>query len=262
MKAFIPAMLFALVTSCGSVKKIAYLDDVPDSTLSAPYAITTAAFTNPLIKPNDLLQISILTLDPESNSILTAANSGNFTIQTSSSAAGASPQSVPGFMVDKDGFIELPLAGKIKVAGLTTFAARDSISGRIARLYKDPVVSVRYANFSISILGEVARPANYIVPNEKVSILDAIGMAGDLTIYGKRENVLLMRDSAGQKLFVRFDLSSSALIQSPYFYLQQGDIVYVEPNKAKISSSDAVRTRNITLGASAISLLIVLFSRI
>jgi polysaccharide export outer membrane protein len=123
------------------------------------------------------------------------------------------------------------------------------------------VVSVRFANFNITVLGEVARPATYVVPNEKVSILDAIGMAGDLTIYGKRENVLLIRDSLGIKKMMRFDLNSTSTLLSPYFYLRQGDVVYVEPAKSKIAASDAVKTRNITLLGAGLSLLIVIFSR-
>lgn len=261
MKVFIPAVLFALVTSCGSAKKIAYLEDVPDSLYNNTFTTTLFTYTDPVIKPNDILQISILTLDPQANSILTAANSASFAVQSGSISASA-PPSINGFMVDKDGNIELPLAGKIKVQGSTTTEAKEMIRNRIAALYRDPVVSVRYINFTITVLGEVARPSSYTVPNEKISVLDAIGMAGDLTIYGKRDNILLVRDSADKKIYARLDLNASSITQSPYFYLRQGDVLYVEPNKAKIASTDAAKTRNIGLAATGLSLLIVIVSRL
>lgn len=254
-------LLGILISSCNTAKNITYFQNVPDSIFSKSYTTTIAQFSDPVIQSNDILQVSILTLDPQSNSILTPANSGSFSVQVGAST-GAIPQTISGFMVGSDGCIELPLAGKIKVAGLTTTEARDLIGTKVAVLYKQPVVSVRLANFTVTVLGEVARPSTYVVPNEKISILDAIGMAGDLTIYGKRENILLSRDSSGHKIFTRFNLNSSDIMQSPYFYLKQGDIVYVEPSKSKAATTDAARTRNITIGASIISLLIVLFSRL
>src|SRR5690606_35044928 len=167
-----------------------------------------------------------------------------------------------GFMVDKDGMIELPLVGKVPVAGKTTSEARELIRSRAAIYYKEPVVNVRYANFNITVLGEVARPSQYIVPNEKISILDAIAMAGDLTIYGKRDNVLLIRETEGAKQFTRFNLNSTEMFQNPNFYLRQGDVVYVEPSKSKAASTDMQRLRNLTLATSVINLMVILVIRL
>ena len=255
-------MLYALACSCNTNKKITYFKDVPDALYKTAQNIPSVPYQDPLIRPNDILQISILTLDPQVNNVLTAANTSSFAVQPGSSSAPAGAASVSGFLVDNSGHVELPAIGKIKVSDMTTATARDSIHNRVATIYKDPVVNVRFANFNITVLGEVARPATYIVPSEKVSILDAIGMAGDLTIYGKRENVLLIRDSSGIKQMVRFDLNSSTTLMSPWFYLRQGDVVYIEPNKSKVASTDAVRNRNITLIASGISLLIVIATRL
>jgi polysaccharide export outer membrane protein len=255
-------LLYAfLVSSCGTNKKITYFQDVPDSLYLQSKNVISAPFIEPVIQPNDILQIAILTLDPRGNDILTAANSSSYSTQPGSSNATAAPPAVTGFLVDNAGWVEVPIIGKVKVGGMTTAVARDSIHTKVAVYYKNPVVSVRFANFNITVLGEVARPATYIVPSEKVSILDAIGMAGDLTIYGKRENVLLIRDSLGVKKMMRFDLNSTSTLLSPYFYLRQGDVVYVEPAKSKIAASDAVKTRNITLLGAGLSLLIVIFSR-
>lgn len=249
-------------SSCTSNKKITYFQNLPDSVYQSAKTIANLAYTNPLIQPNDLLQVTILTLDPQVNTQLAAGNTTSFSIQPGSSNSPVAPSQVAGLLVDNQGQIELPIVGKVKVAGLTTALARDTIHNRVALFYNNPVVNVRFANFSITVLGEVARPAAYVVPNEKVSILDAIGMAGDLTIYGKRENILLVRDSLGQKTFTRFNLNSAETFMSPYFYLKQGDMVYVEPSKSKIAATDAVKTRNITLLASGLSLLFVIFSRL
>jgi polysaccharide export outer membrane protein len=121
---------------------------------------------------------------------------------------------------------------------------------------------VRLQNFKITVLGEVNRPANYIVPNERVSVLDAIGMAGDLTIFGKRENVLLIREQAGKKNLVRLNLNSSNIFRSPYYYMQQNDIIYIEPNKSKAASTDMAQIRNISLITSLASVAILLITRV
>lgn len=251
-----------ILSSCSTNKKIAYFQDVPDSIYRAASHISAGAFTDPVIQPNDILQVSILTLDPAANNILTTANTSSFSVQPGSSVVSGTPQAISGFLVDSRGYIELPVIGKIRLAGLTTAIARDSIHNAVSRFYKDPVINVRFTNFSITVLGEVARPATYVVPSEKVSVIDAIGMAGDLTIFGKRENVLLVRDSAGQKQFIRFNLNSSQTFLSPYYYLRQGDVVYVEPNKAKVASSDARGSRNIALIASGLSVIIALITRL
>lgn len=258
-------LLFGVViftSSCGTDKKITYFKNIPDSVYQSAKGLPSFAFADPLIQPNDILQVSILTLDPQINTVLAAGNTTSFSVQPGSSTSPVAPSPISGLLVDNQGTIELPVIGRIKVAGLTTTIARDSIRQRVSQFYNSPVVNVRFANFSITVLGEVARPASYVVPSEKVSILDAIGMAGDLTIYGKRENVLLIRDSLGIKQYVRFNLNSADMFSSPYFYLRQGDMIYVEPGKSKIASTDAVKARNISILATGISLLIVIFSRL
>lgn len=254
--------IIILASSCGTNKKITYFKDIPDSVYQSARNIPSLAYSDPLIQSNDILQISILTLDPQANNILTAANSTSYAVQPGSANLPATASSVTGFLVDKNGLVELPVIGKIKVAGLTTAVARDTIHNKVSEFYKGSVVNVRFANFNITVLGEVARPATYVVPSEKVSILDVIGMAGDLTIFGKRENVLLIRDSLGYKQYIRFNLNSSETFSSPYFYLRQGDMVYVEPSKSKVASTDAAKARNITLIASGLSLLFVIITRL
>lgn len=244
--------------SCSGTKNVPYFQDV--SLEQQSILKNTAAFTEPTIQPDDILSISILTIDPSSS---TPANqSASLQALGTGSNPNSSSQAVNGFLVDKNGEVELTVIGKLKLGGLTTFQAKDLIREKAAGLYKNPNVQVRFANFKITVLGEVNKPANYTLPNEKITIMDALGLAGDLTIYGKRENVLLIREKKGEKEFARLNLNSSEIFNTPYYYLRQNDVIYVEPNKAKIATTDANKTRLITIAASITSALLVLLIRV
>lgn len=251
--------------SCVTYKNASYFQDFPDT--AKPSIAKTIPFKTPTIQVDDILSITIQTIDNDISSLLNTNNSvngnnSNLPVTGSSQAPGTpTQQTVPGYLVDKDGEVELPFIGKIKLTGLTTSEARELIKKEATKYFNNPVVNVRFANFKITVLGEVARPAAYIAPNERVNIFDALGMAGDITIYGKKESVLLMRDTLGDKQMIRLNLNSKDVVSSPYFYLQPNDIVYVEPNKYKVASVDAVRNRNITIVVSAMTLLIVILSR-
>jgi polysaccharide biosynthesis/export protein len=164
--------------------------------------------------------------------------------------------------VNKQGMIELPVAGKINVGGLTTAEAKEAIRTKAMVYYKEPVVNVRIVNFKITVLGEVARPGAYIINGEKATILDALGQAGDMTIFGIRKNVVLSRHENGHQKMVRFDLNSTDIFDSPYFYLRQGDIVYVQPSKGKAAANDGAMLRTYTIISSTLSLLVVIASRV
>ncbi|PSL44892.1 polysaccharide export outer membrane protein [Chitinophaga niastensis] len=254
VKCLVTGILLMGLFSCSGPKNIAYFRDVPDTVLNT--TIAQAIYKTPAIQIDDILQVTIQTLDPAATALLNQ-QSGIASAQQAGVATAAS-----GYLVDKDGNIALPLIGKVNVKSKSTDEVRDDIQVKAAALYKDPVVNVRFANFKITVLGEVTRPSSYIMPNEKVTILDALGAAGDLTIYGKRENVLLIREAAGKKEFVRFNLNNSNLFASPYYYLHQGDVVYVEPNKSKIAATDMQQVKRISIMASVLSLLIVIGSRI
>jgi polysaccharide export outer membrane protein len=220
----------------------------------------TAVFHEPTIQPDDILSISVFTIDPATSMVVNQLGSQSFGGMVS--VAGSANPSANGFLVDKNGEIQLSVIGKVKLLGLTTFQARDLIQEKASKSYNLPNVQVRYSNFKVTILGEVSRPATYTVPNEKVTLLDALGLAGDLTIYGKRENVLLIRDNNGEKQFARLNLNSKELFNSPYFYLKQNDVIYVEPNKGKSASLNVARTQTITLIGTVLTVLIALISRI
>lgn len=251
-------ILLAFISSCVNTKNVPYFQDLSLADKSTQE--TAAVFTDPKIQADDILSISIFTIDPGSSSVVNQSTTGQALGASSASAMGQ--QQISGYLVDKNGEIELAVIGKIKVLGLTTYQARDLIRSKVTELFNNPSVQVRFANFKITLLGEVARPAAYTVPNEKVSVLDAIGLAGDLTIYGKRENVLLIRDNNGKKEFVRFNLTSSEMFKSPFFYLKQNDVIYVEPNKARVAANNASRTQTVAIIGSALSVIIVLISRL
>ena len=162
-----------------------------------------------------------------------------------------------GFLVDKNGDVEMALVGKIRVAGLTTFQAKELIKEKVAVFYQHPNVQLRFTNFKVSVLGEVNAPSTYTLPNERVTILDALSLAGDLTIYGKRENILIVRDNDGKKEFARLDLNSSEIFNSPYYYLRQNDVIYVEPNKARVSANNAAQIQILGIVTSVVSALIL-----
>lgn len=248
--------IVTLTSSCVSNKKIAYFQDI--QSVNQAKLENAIAFTEPIIQSDDILSINIFTLNPQSGAIVNQAASNNVLGGGANNAVAA--QQVIGFLVDRNGDVELSLIGKIKVSGLTTYQARELIREKAAAVYKEPNVQLRFANFKVSVLGEVNSPSAYTLPNEKVTILDALSLAGDLTIYGRRENVLVIRDNNGKKEFARLDLSSSEIFNSPYYYLKQNDVVYVEPNKRKVSASNSAQIQTIGVIASVISVIVLAIS--
>ncbi|WP_443945499.1 polysaccharide biosynthesis/export family protein [Pedobacter sp. AW1-32] len=249
---YIFALMVILLSSCVSNKKIAYFQDI--QTVNQAQLENATKFTEPTIQPDDILSINIFTLNPQTGVVVNqAANNPVLGGNTNNSVATQSS----GFLVDKNGDVELSLIGKVKVSGLTTYEARELIRSKVSDVYKEPNVQLRFANFKVSVLGEVNAPSAYTLPNEKVTILDALSLAGDLTIYGRRENVLIVRDNNGKKEFARLDLNSSKIFDSPYYYLRQNDVVYVEPNKRKVSASNSAQVQTISVIASVLSVIVV-----
>ena len=240
LSVFACAVLFAALgsmTSCVSPKSIVYFQG--DTLRYASDSITQRYV--PTIQPNDLLSIIVGSLSAEANEIFNAANMVTTTTTTyAGNNTGAGRQPV-GYLVDSDGNIELPMVGKIPVAGLITQVAADTIRRRLLTYLREPTVSVRTLNFKVSVVGEVARPSVYVIPDEKITLPEVLSMAGDLTIYGKRDNVLIIREEEGRRQYARVDLTSRQIFHSPYYYLHKNDVVYVEPVKARMAMSDNTR---------------------
>lgn len=228
---------------------------------TAQIAIATASYKAPTIQPDDILTITVQTIDGTATIVLNQGNTPTPAVGSSTSNP-TGQQVTAGYLVDKDGNIEMPIIGKSNLVGLTSAKAREVLRNKLSMYYKNVTVDVRFANFKVTVLGEVSKPATYIVPNERITLLDALGLAGDLTVFGKRENILLIRDSVGHKTLTRLNLNDSRVLTSPYFFLRQNDVVYVEPNKAKIANLDASRNRDITIISAALSLLVVVLTRV
>lgn len=233
-------------TSCVSTKKVVYFNDLPDTIPSQIVMGPAAVYEDPKIQPNDNLAVTIQTL-------ATDGNLGDINTPVSSNSSGTF-SALNGFLVDKNGYIELKLIGFVKVAGLTTTEARELIKQKAKEFFKDPVVNVRIANFNITVLGDVNRPGAINVPTEKMSIIDAIALSGDLSLTARRDNILLTRIEDNQVKHVRIDLRSSSIFSSPYFYLKQNDKIYVEPNRSKVQSSDNSFVRNLGIISSIVSI--------
>lgn len=220
-------ILTALFDSCSSSKKVTYFQNVDNIDLTASRGLYDAK-----IMPKDMLSITVSTIDPNVSKL--------FNLYSENVSGGATGV-VQGYLVDNDGNINFPIVGSIHVAGLTKGQCERLIRDKIMpnmSANENPVVTVRMASFRVTVMGEVANPSVIPVTSEKISVLEALAQAGDLTIYGKRDNVLLIReDQSGQKVVHRIDLKDAELINSPYYYLQQNDVIYVEPNKAKASTS-------------------------
>jgi polysaccharide export outer membrane protein len=249
------AALFSLCmfSSCVNTKRLKYFQDLPES--SQAKEVDIAAYSETFIQPDDILAININTVDPTATNSINSRN-GGFSNAGTPQSGMITP--VSGYLVDKMGFVDVPILGKIKLGGLTTLKAREIITTEAVKSFKNPVVDVRFLNFKITVIGEVNRPASYVVPNEQVSLLDAIGFAGDLTVYGQRENVLLIRkDAAGKNVTVKMDLTKKATLNSPYFYLKQNDVIYVEPNKTKVLNNDNNLIKYITAGATIFTAIVL-----
>ena len=227
-------LLLVLLASCRTSKDtVTYFQDLGQSSASGPVGGVLAYGLK--IAPDDQLSITVAGVDPNSVAVFNIPLSSYLTPgQTDVTTTPV----LHTYLVDARGDLDFPVLGKIHVAGMTRSELTEHIAQRLRAYVKDPIVTVEIRNFKVAVLGEVAKPGTMSVPGERLSVLDAIGMAGDLTIYGNRKNVLLIRDNGGQKEYHRFDLTSSATLESPYYYLQQNDILYVTPNKTKAKTAD------------------------
>jgi polysaccharide export outer membrane protein len=211
----------------------------------------------PVIQKNDILQITVSGMNLEDAIVF------NTPSMASTGTSGASGPQAVGFLVSDQGFIQYPVLGQVKADGLTKSELTKYIRNQLEerKLLVDPVVSVRFLNYRVTILGEVAKPQVVNVSNEKITILEALGLAGDITVFGKKENVLLIRDVDGERTVKRLNLNSKEIFASPYYYLRSNDVVYVEPNKAKVATSDRAR-QTIPIILSSLSLIVIILDRL
>jgi polysaccharide biosynthesis/export protein len=216
------SIILLFFVSCTSTKSITYFQSSKDTSFGFIPDTTESP-----IQKYDILDIKV--------SSLNKAASADF--NQSNDEVGSK-----GYLVNNDGNIQFPILGNIKAEGLTKTQLRENVTRAILDkgLLLDPIVTIRHSNFEVTVLGEVSRPTVITVPSEKITLVKALGLAGDLTIYGKRENVLLIREENGKRTTRQIDLTSVDFLNSPYYYLKPNDLIYVEPNKSKIASTDRV----------------------
>jgi polysaccharide export outer membrane protein len=234
-----------LLLSCASKKKVVYLQDI-DQTKS----YDSSTLYEPKLQPDDLLSIIVSAENPELSVPFNLPQiQGNYEINNNQNG-------IKTYLVDNFGFIEFPVIGNLKLGGLTRTEATAKLVNAVGEYIKNPIINLRILNFKVSILGEVLKPSSFTLSSERITLLEAISMAGDLTIYGKRNNILIIREAEGKKTYNRVDITKSDFLNSPFYYLAQNDIVVVEPNKTRVNAS--VVGPNVTATISAISVLVTL----
>lgn len=230
---FVLLAMIMFVGGCSSSKQVAYFQNIDSISLVASRGLYDAR-----IMPKDQLTITVLTTNPEASAPFNL--SVNNTIGTNGRLSTTSG-SLQGYLVDNNGNINFPIIGTLHVAGKTKTECEEMIKNKVMpylNANENPIVTVRMSSYRVTVIGEVGRPSVVPVSTEKMSIIEALASAGDLSIYGKRSNVLLIReDGTGEKHAIRVNLNDANLFNSPYYYLQQNDIIYVEPNSVKSKNS-------------------------
>ncbi|MFY0631411.1 MAG: polysaccharide biosynthesis/export family protein [Flavobacteriaceae bacterium] len=240
-----------ILSSCVSKKSITYFqnDDVNQSLVSNSYKT--------IFKPDDLLQITISASNLES---VRPFNLPTVTFDVTTTRATGVPQQQQ-YLINSKGEIDFPILGKLKIGGLTREETIKMFKDKLDPEYvKDPTINIRIANFKVTVMGDVKVPGTYVIPNERITILEAIGLAGDLNISGQRNNIKVTREEENKKVFYTVDLLSNKTFTSPVYYLQQNDVVYVEPNGAKAQSAATNQNTGlfVSIGSILISLIAVL----
>lgn len=239
--------MVVLLAACSAPKEVLYLQDISlikEEAIDKSYEV--------IIHKDDLLAIIVNSKDPE---LALPFNMPLVSYQIG--GQNVSQQRLVGYLVNQDGNIDFPILGEIHVEGLTRMQVTELIKKRLIEeeLIKDPIVTVQFLNFKVSVIGEVGHPGTFDISGDRITLLEALSMAGDLTIYGRRDRVAVIREKDGKRSILYHDLRSSDIFQSPCYYLQQNDIVYVEPNNAKTGQSRINSNNSVGVWLSGVSVL-------
>jgi len=260
-------VLMVVFSSCGTTRPFVYLQGGFDTT---KYSVIPPF--DPKIKIGDLLSIVVFSDNPDASALYNQGGSVALQLPTSPSSAGGgssgggtksgggtgAPPS--GYLVDEKGNITFRDLGVLHVVGLTRGQLTDTFNSRLAEYLNHPYCNVRFLNYKFRMLGELNKPGEFTIPDEKINILEAISLAGDLTIFGRRDNVLIIREDSGKRIFGRLDITRPDIMASPFFYLQQDDLVVVEQNKKKSVATDQATLRNVSIATSVVTLAALLYS--
>ena len=243
------ALMTILLASCSGPKNIAYIQNSDDADFSPSETLYDAK-----IMPKDILTITVNTVNPEASAYFNLTVANEMTSSNGRTRLSTGGHTLQTYLVDNNGCIDFPVIGTLTVGGMTKRECEKLIHDKILRYMsadEDPIVTVRMSNYKISVLGEVNKPGMFTVGNEKINIFEALAQAGDLTIYGVRDRVKLIRENAkGKKTVHKLNLNDADIINSPYYYLQQNDIIYVEPNSVKAKNSNIGQSTTIWISVS------------
>lgn len=246
----IPFFFALLLFSCASRKDSVYYQNI--DTMAAQEKLNSYEIK---IQPDDLLMIIVSADDPE-----TAIPFNLSTISVPSAInvnASRGQETMQSYLVDANGTIDFPVLGKLKVAGLSRTELMQLLDGKIAKYIKNPIINIRLMNFKVSVQGEVTNPGTYPVSSDRVTLIEALSMANDLTIYGKRDNILIIREVNGVKSYNRVDITQADFIHSPFYYLAQNDVAYVEPNKTKINGAAVGANTGVIISVTSLAITLI-----
>ena len=249
-----------LSSSCGNTRPFTYLQGQFDTTkLSQVNAV------EPIIRKGDLLSILVFSDNPEATkiynqSLISASTNAVASSETSVQGYGGTTPSAPGYQVDDNGDIVFQGLGKLHVEGLTKAQLKDTLDAKLKDYLKNPYYNIRFLNYKFTMLGEVNKPGIISIPGERVNLLEALALAGDMTFYGRRDNIQIIRENNGKREWARLDITKPDIMSSRFFYLQQNDVVIIEANSKKAAASDQVTSRNISIALAIISTFTIVYS--
>jgi polysaccharide biosynthesis/export protein len=247
-------------SSCTHLRSLVYLQGSFDTA-----RLSQVDAVEPVVRKGDILSITVYSDNPDATRIFnqSVVSTGNSSVTTTAGvtqAPGGAAPTAPGYQVDENGSIVFQGLGHLHVEGLTKALLKDTLDGRLKQYLNNPYYNIRFLNYKFTIMGEVARPGIITIPGERINLLEAFALAGDMTFYGRRDNILVIRENNNKREFARLDITKPEIMKSPYFYLQQNDVVIVEPTKKKIGATDQTVIRNVTIVASLVSVFAILYS--
>jgi polysaccharide biosynthesis/export protein len=245
--------VMVLMSSCGNTRQLTYIQGSFDTA-----KLSQVNPVEPIIRKGDILSIIVFSdnlpaTQPYNQVIMATPGSVSSSGNISGNGGATS-----GYQVDDKGNIVFPLIGSLHIEGLTKGELKDTLDSRLDTLLSHPYYNIRFLNYKFTMLGELNKPGEVTIPGERVNMLEALALAGDMTIYGRRDNILVIRESNGKREFARLDITKPEIMQSPFYYLQQNDIVYVEATAKKIRDPNAIR--NLTIVTSVVSTFAILYT--
>ncbi|MGY3213763.1 polysaccharide biosynthesis/export family protein [Mucilaginibacter sp. HD30] len=250
-----------LISSCTPYKNVPYFQDLKQDSILSEQIDNYSPLT---LQPGDLIGLNVVSLNHEADAVfnynLIRPSSNGASVATTGEIGNSAQNAIVGYMVDSKGNIYLPTLGPLKISGYTLSQAKTALESKLSESLKSPIVELRLQNFKISVIGDVKNPGLFSIANEKINIVEALALAGDLNTTGIRNSIFLIREQDGKRDYVPIDLRSKDVITSKYYYLKNNDVIYIKPNRDRVLASDSY-SQKLSLILSALTVIVVLFSR-